>query len=76
MLCRFHYFALKRLVGRFEVWQTATDIEWVEYLKQVDGNPLSGVWVRDVIAWSNASGKSERELRGMVKRASPAPQDP
>ncbi len=76
MLCRFHYFTLKRLVGRFEAWQTAVEVEWLEYLKQVDANPFSGGWVREVIAWSSASGKSERELRRMVKRASPAPQDP
>lgn len=76
LLCRFHYFALKRLVGRFEAWQTAVEVEWEEYLKQVNANPLSGTWVREVIAWLKASGKSESDLRGMVTRARPAPQDP
>lgn len=75
-LCRFHYFALKRLVGRFEVWQRAVDVSWLEYLQQVDANPVTGVWVREVIAWSGASHKSREELKESVGKATPVPQDP
>ncbi len=75
-LCRFHHFALKRLVGRFEAWQKAVDVGWVEYLKQVEANPLSGVWVREVISWSRASLKSEDDLRRIVGKATPVLQDP
>jgi hypothetical protein len=75
-LCRFHYFALKRLVGRFELWQKAVEVGWVDYLKKVEANPLTGVWVREVIAWSTASHKSKEELEKMVGKATPVPQDP
>ncbi len=75
-LCRFHYFALKRLVGRFEQWQKAVEMGWPEYLRQIEANPLTGMWVREVIAWSSASHKSRKELNEIVGKATPVPQDP
>ncbi len=75
-LCRFHHFALKRLVARFQRWQMAVKVGWAEYLEKVSANPLSGVWVREVIAWSGVSRKSEDELRGIVGKVTPVLQDP
>ncbi len=76
LLCRFHYFALKRLIGRFGAWQKAADIDWKEYLKRVDASPFTGAWVLEIIAWCSASHKSEEELKVMVKRPTPAPRGP
>ncbi len=54
----------------------AVKVGWAEYLEKVSANPLSGVWVREVIAWSGVSRKSEDELRGIVGKVTPVLQDP
>lgn len=75
-LCRFHYLALKRLVGRFELWEKAVDVGWPEYLRQVESNPATGLWVREVITWASVSHKSRVELMRIVGKVTLVPRDP
>ncbi len=73
-LCRFHFFALKRILRRYETWRVAAEVGWGECLKRVDANPATGVWVREVISWIAAKRMSEDALEALVRSATPAPQ--
>ncbi len=75
-LCRFHYHALKRLVDRYPAWSNAAEVDWQEYIKRVDANPVTGAWVKEVIAWSTARQLTQEQLKGMLKSSTAALQGP
>jgi hypothetical protein len=33
---------------KFKVWETASNVSWIEYLVEVQKNSLTGVWAKEV----------------------------
>ncbi len=75
-LCRYHSLALRRLLRRYDAWQKAAQVEWKEYLRRLDSNPFTGAWIREIIAWSDAAGKSQEDLKRLANLSTATPQDP
>ncbi len=46
--CHLHDKAYENLVKGFEVWKSAMDIGWSDYLKRVAENQNTGRWVAEV----------------------------
>ena len=46
--CQFHSKALKNVRLKFKVWETASNVSWIEYLVEVQKNSLTGVWAKEV----------------------------
>ena len=46
--CSYHQRAHANLLDAFERWRTALDIDWIEFLREVRGNPGTGEWAAEV----------------------------
>jgi len=46
--CELHQNAYQRLQEKFDVWKTASNIDWKNYLQEVVRNPLTGTWAKEV----------------------------
>jgi hypothetical protein len=46
--CVFHFKAYENIVGKFPVWRKALKISWREYLREIEQNPLTGEWIKEV----------------------------
>lgn len=46
--CLYHQRAYENLKEAFERWRQALDISWMEFLKEVAGNPETGEWAREM----------------------------
>jgi len=47
--CSLHLRAYCNIVEKYAVWQRALDVEWVEYLVQIQKNSLTGEWAKEVV---------------------------
>ena len=45
--CQIHLKACENIV-RFPVWRKALKMSWREYLREIEQNPLTGVWTKEV----------------------------
>ena len=67
--CKFHKISFENLVKKFEEWKKSMDISWPEYLKMLQNNPYTGVWVKEVIQYllsKNQTGQQESEKHSNV----------
>ncbi|MFW9812281.1 MAG: hypothetical protein ACFFF9_07445 [Candidatus Thorarchaeota archaeon] len=48
-LCRYHLEALNNLHAAYEVWKSASDVTWNEYLEHLEGIDATGRWILDVV---------------------------
>jgi hypothetical protein len=47
-LCQIHLKAYENIVEKFDCWRKALKISWKEYLSEIEQNPLTGEWVKQV----------------------------
>ncbi len=59
--CELHEQAYANLVKNYDAWKKAMSTSWLEYLKEIQKNPLAGVWVREVAENLLASSSSGNE---------------
>jgi len=67
--CKFHKISFENLVKKFEEWKKSMDISWLEYLRMLQNNPYTGVWVKEVIQYllsKNQTGQQESEKHSNV----------
>ncbi|MCD6469619.1 hypothetical protein J7L29_02325 [Candidatus Bathyarchaeota archaeon] len=67
--CKFHKISFENLVKKFEEWRKSMDISWPEYLRMLQNNPYTGVWVKEVIQYllsKNQTGQQESEKHSNV----------
>ncbi|HDO41543.1 MAG TPA: hypothetical protein ENH03_01395 [Candidatus Bathyarchaeota archaeon] len=67
--CKFHKISFENLVKKFEEWRKSMDISWLEYLRMLQNNPYTGVWVKEVIQYllsKNQTGQQESEKHSNV----------
>ena len=48
-LCGFHEIAYDNLRRNYTVWKHSKNISWKKYLTEVKKNPLTGIWVKEMI---------------------------
>jgi hypothetical protein len=46
--CRVHLKAYENILDKYEVWTKALQISWREYLSEIEQNPLTGEWTKEV----------------------------
>ena len=46
--CELHERAYSNIVEKYDVWKTALEISWKEYLSEIVKNECSGSWVKEV----------------------------
>ncbi|MCL2358705.1 MAG: hypothetical protein LBH74_03765 [Nitrososphaerota archaeon] len=46
--CPLHLRAYRNIVEKYAGWQRALNIDWTEYLVQIQKNSLTGEWAKDV----------------------------
>jgi hypothetical protein len=46
--CQIHLEAYENIIGKFPVWRKALKISWGEYLSEIEQNPLTGEWIKEV----------------------------
>ncbi len=46
--CELHEKAFANINQKFEVWKTAADVSWEQYLKELVENPFTGIWAKEV----------------------------
>ena len=67
--CKFHKISFENLVKKFEEWRKSMDVSWLEYLRMLQNNPYTGVWVKEVIQYllsKNQTGQQESEKHSNV----------
>jgi len=47
--CLFHKLAYDEIIKGYELWKEALDINWRDYLSEVEKNSLTGNWAKEVI---------------------------
>jgi hypothetical protein len=57
--CELHERAHRNIVKKYEVWRTASNLSWEEYLNEVAKNPYTGSWVKEVVDYLKKSGMAE-----------------
>ena len=60
-LCEFHERAHANLLRKFDAWKKAKDISWADYLKEMQRNPLAGLWVKELAQSLLASSRLRKE---------------
>jgi hypothetical protein len=48
-LCIYHKLAYKELKKKYLLWQEALEINWKDYLSEIEKNSLTGCWAKEVI---------------------------
>jgi len=46
--CSLHLKAYQNICEKFEVWQKALEISWMDYLVNISKNSLTGEWAKEV----------------------------
>ena len=46
--CLVHLKAYENLVEKYDCWRKALKISWKEYLSEIEQNPLTGEWAKEV----------------------------
>jgi hypothetical protein len=61
--CPSHLKAYENIVGKYDFWRKALKISWKEYLSEIEKNPLTGEWAKEVVEYliSNEEVKNVTE---------------
>jgi hypothetical protein len=46
--CLLHLKAYENIVEKYDFWRNAQGISWKEYLSEIEQNPLTGEWAKEV----------------------------
>ena len=46
--CQIHLKAHENIVEKFDCWRKASAVSWKEYLSEIERNPLTGEWTKQV----------------------------
>jgi hypothetical protein len=49
--CSVHLKAYENIIEKYECWKKALTISWREYLSEIERNPLTGEWVKEVASY-------------------------
>jgi len=55
--CELHLKACENILKKYSLWKKALNISWQEYLSEIDENPLTGEWAREVAEYLIKSGE-------------------
>jgi len=47
--CKVHLKAYQNIYEKFEVWENALRVTWMEYLIKISKNSLTGEWAKEVV---------------------------
>jgi hypothetical protein len=47
--CRLHLKAYQNIYEKFETWEKALDVTWMDYLVKISKNSLTGEWAKEVV---------------------------
>jgi len=49
--CLVHLEAYEKMVEKYVLWAKALKTSWREYLSEIEQNPLTGEWIREVASY-------------------------
>jgi len=49
--CQIHLKAHENIVKKFDCWRKALAVSWKEYLSEIERNPLTGEWTKEVASY-------------------------
>jgi len=49
--CQIHLKAYENIVEKYDVWRKSLQISWREYLREIEQNPLTGEWAKEVASY-------------------------
>ena len=49
--CSVHLKAYENIIEKYECWKKALTISWIEYLSEIESNPLTGEWAKEVASY-------------------------
>ena len=55
--CELHMKAYENIVKKYELWKSALEVSWKEYLSEIVKNPLTGEWAKEVAEYLIKSGE-------------------
>ena len=55
--CELHLKAYENILKKYSLSKKALKISWQEYLSEIDKNPLTGEWAREVAEYLIKSGE-------------------
>jgi hypothetical protein len=47
--CNLHLKAYQNIYEKFEAWEKALEVTWMEYLVKISKNSLTGEWAKEVV---------------------------
>ena len=61
--CQIHLKAYENIVEKYDIWKKALNISWKEYLREIERNPLTGEWTKEVASYltNNEETKNGKE---------------
>ena len=57
--CDLHERAYRNIIKKYDVWRSALNLSWGEYLNEVAKNSYTGSWAREVAEHLRKSGVTE-----------------
>ncbi|TRO47924.1 hypothetical protein E2P60_02090 [Candidatus Bathyarchaeota archaeon] len=57
-LCSGHLKAYENLIEKYECWKKALPISWRGYLSEIERNPLTGEWAKEVASYLINNGET------------------
>jgi hypothetical protein len=61
--CNMHLKAYENIVEKYDCWRKALKTSWREYLSEIEQNPLTGEWTKQVASYLT----SNEETRNVKK---------
>lgn len=58
-ICKYHKLAYNELKKKYLIWKEALDINWKDYLSEIEKNSLTGYWAKEVIDFIKKSEVSK-----------------
>jgi hypothetical protein len=49
--CSIHLKAYENIIENYDCWRKALTISWREYLSEIEQNPLTGEWTKEVASY-------------------------
>jgi len=49
--CLLHLKAYENIVTKYDCWRKALKVSWREYLSEIEQNPLTGEWSKEVASY-------------------------
>ncbi len=46
--CELHAEAYENIRRKYDAWKKASGVSWLQYLKEIQTNPYTGVWAKEV----------------------------